>query len=206
MLTIKWQTRVRKTLPTNYWQKWMRTRYLPNLYFASVEVKTQSQENWFLCFTLTIPFKPSAARWTCAAARTSIPCLQKIIFLNNWLNSMSVLFICFKLQIFVILSISYASFKEKVKYMDGIQVNSVNLVVIFPPPFPLFCFFVSALWCFGFWGLVCESQWLYLSWFFACYQEQMFTKQWTGWIREVGIACCFNFSQNTVESFKCKLY
>lgn len=153
MLTIKWQTRVRKTLPTNYWQKWMRTRYLPNLYFASAEVKTQSQESWFLCFTLTILFKPSAMRWTCAAAHTSIPCLQKIIFLNYWLNSMSVLFICFKLQIFAILSFSYASFEEKVKYMNGIQVNSVNLVVIFFPPsvssFSLLCLSTVVFWILG---------------------------------------------------------
>lgn len=88
------------------------------------------------------------------------------------------------------LSISYAFLKGEVHEWN---LNSIKLVIFFLP-FPLFCFFVSALWCFGFWGLVCESQWLYLmSWFCACHQEQMFTKQWTGWIREVGIACCFNF-------------
>lgn len=140
MLTIKWQTRVRKTLPTNYWQKWMRTRYLPNLYFAPVEVKRQSQENWFLCFTLTIFFKLSAARWTCVAAYISISCLWKIILLNNRLKSTSVF--VHLLQIADIcnsLSLSYAFIKEKVKYINGIQMNSINLVVIFSPlPFLFF--------------------------------------------------------------------
>lgn len=37
------------------------------------------------------------------------------------------------------MSISYAYFKEKVKYMNGIKINSLNLVVILSPPFPLFC-------------------------------------------------------------------
>lgn len=112
----------------------------------------------------------------------------KVIFPINRLNSTS------SCKYFNRLSLSFASFKEKVKYMNGIQIILSTWWWFFSLPFLFFCFFVSALWCFGFWGLVCESQWLYLmSWFFACHQEQMFTNQWTGWIREVGIACCFNF-------------
>lgn len=38
------------------------------------------------------------------------------------------------------MSISYGSFEEKVKYMNGIQINSLSLVVIlFPLLFLFFC-------------------------------------------------------------------
>lgn len=175
MLTIKWQTRVRKTLPTNYWQKWMRTRYLPKLYFASVEVKTQSQENWFLCFTLSILRKSSVARWTYNAAQISISCLWKMIFLSNRLNSAYVFITCFKLQILAIVwgSVMLLLRKRWSTWMGSKLI--LNLVVIlFPLLFLFFALCLSTV-VFWIWGLVCESQWLCLvSWLFACHQNQMF--------------------------------
>lgn len=130
-----------------------------------------------------------------------------MIFVNNRLNLACVLFICFKLQI---LAIEWASVTLLLRKRWSTWMGSKLILSawwwFFFPSFSSFLLFVSALWCFGFWDLVCEYQWLCLvSWFFACHQEQMFTKQWTGWIREVGVACCFTFP-NYCGKFQMQIY